>query len=87
MSKAQFVREAAKTARRPSLKDSVLVKADDGQHYTFTRDVAFSSPSGAAAAVYGGNISGPATWKREGDGLPYKDWRQQRLSQAQGDEG
>ena len=58
----------------------------DGQHYTFGRDVAFSSPSGAAAVVYGGNISGPATWRREGDGLTYKDWRQQQLAQAQGGE-
>jgi hypothetical protein len=79
--------DSARNQRRQFVEDGVLMKADDGQHYTFTRDVAFSSPSGAAAAVYGGNISGPATWKREGDGLPYKDWRQQPLSQAQGDEG
>lgn len=72
--------------RRQLVEDGVLVKTPDGQHYNFARDVAFSSPSGAAAVVYGGNISGPATWRREGDGLSYKDWRQQQFAQAQGGE-
>lgn len=40
------------------------------------------SPTGAVA--YGGNVSGPATWKREGDGLPYKAWRRHALAQARG---
>ena len=75
-----------KGRRRQLVEDGALVKAEDSQHYTFMRDVAFSSPSGAAAVVYGGRISGPAYWKREGDGLPYKDWRQQQLAQAQGGE-
>ena len=80
------IHDGAKDQRRQLVEDGVLVKTADGQHYTFGRDVAFSSPSGAAAVVYGGNISGPATWRREGDGLTYKDWRQQQLAQAQGGE-
>lgn len=80
------IHDGAKDQRRQLVEDGVLVRTADGQHYTFGRDVAFSSPSGAAAVVYGGNISGPATWRREGDGLTYKDWRQQQLAQAQGGE-
>jgi hypothetical protein len=78
------IHDGAKSQRRQLVEDGVLVKTEDGQHYTFVRDVAFSSPSGAAAVVYGGNVSGPAYWKRESDGLTYKDWRQQQLAQAQG---
>lgn len=78
------IHDGAKTQRRQFVEDGVFVKTEDGQHYAFTRDVAFSSPSGAAAVVYGGNVSGPAYWKREGDGLSYKEWRQHALAQAQG---
>ena len=78
------IHDGARTQRRQFVEDGVFVKTEDGEHYAFTRDVAFSSPSGAAAVVYGGNVSGPAYWKREGDGLSYKDWRQQALAQAQG---
>lgn len=78
------IHDGAKTQRRQFVEDGVFAKTEDGQHYAFTRDVAFSSPSGAAAVVYGGNVSGPAYWKREGDGLSYKDWRQHALAQAQG---
>lgn len=80
------IHDGAKDQRRQLVEDGVLVETADGKHYTFARDVAFSSPSGAAAVVYGGNISGPATRRREGDGLLYKDWRQQQFAQAQGGE-
>lgn len=83
----QTIHDGAKDQRRQLVEDGVFVKTEDGQHYTFTRDVAFSSPSGAAAVVYGGNVSGPAYWRREGDGLTYKEWRQQQLVQAQGGAG
>lgn len=82
--KTRTFHDGAKTQRQQFVEDGVFVKTEDGQHYTFTCDVAFSSPSRAATVVYGGNISGPIYWKREGDGLSYKDWRQQALAQAQG---
>ncbi|MDE0435771.1 MAG: GIY-YIG nuclease family protein [Bryobacterales bacterium] len=76
--------DGTKGRRRQLIEDGALTKTVDSQHYTFMRDVAFSSPSGAAAVVYGGRVSGPAFWKHEGDDLAYKDWRQQQLAQAQG---
>ena len=36
--------------------------------YRFERDVTFTSPSMAAAIVVGRSASGPAEWKRMGDG-------------------
>ena len=74
--------EGSKSRRRQLVEDGAFVKTEGSQHYTFMRDVAFSSPSGAAAVLYGGRVSGPAHWKREGDGLPYKEWRQQQFVQA-----
>ena len=73
---------AAKIQHRQFVEDGTLAKTADGQHYTFTRDVAFPSPSGAASIIYGGNISGPRTWRRDSDGLTYKEWRQRKLAQA-----
>ena len=86
MKETKTIDGGTKGRRRQLVEDGALAKTEDSQHYIFMRDVAFSSPSGAAAVVYGGRVSGPAHWKREGDGLPYKDWRQQRLAQAQGGE-
>ena len=73
----------AKSQRRQLVEGGALVETKDSQHYKFMRNVAFSSPSGAACVVYGGQVSGPAYWKRKGDDLPYKEWRQQQLAQAQ----
>ena len=79
------VQHSTKNHRRQMINNGDLVATADGKHYIFKRDVAFSSPSGAAGVIYGGNVSGPANWKRESDGLSYKLWREQQLAQAQGE--
>ena len=43
---ARAITGAAKIRRRQFVEDGTLSKTADGQHYTFTRDVAFPSPSG-----------------------------------------
>ncbi len=83
----ESIPEGVKVLRCRLINGGVLVKTEDGQHYRFERDFPFDSPSKAASVLYGGSISGPATWKREGDGLPYKEYRKQRLIQAQEDRG
>ena len=77
--------DGSQQRRRQFLKDGTFVKVetDCGERYRFTRNVPFSSPSSAAAVVYGGQISGPACWKSETDGEPYKDWRQRQIREAQ----
>lgn len=77
------IHDGAKNHRRQLVEDGALALDTDEKFYRFTRDVAFASPSGAAAVVYGGNVSGPAYWKREGDGQTYKEWRERQLAAAQ----
>jgi len=49
--------------RQALLNDDVL--RDDGEHYVFTEDYVFDSPSGAAVAVLGRHANGWTSWKDE----------------------
>jgi hypothetical protein len=62
------------------LKSSGVLK-DEGDHCVFTQNYAFSSPSAAAAVVYGNFTSGPAGWKLE-DGTTYKQWEAAQLTKS-----
>jgi hypothetical protein len=48
----------------------------------FAEDVAFNSPSAAAAVVSGGNQSRPRAWRTEDGVMTYKDWQEAMLKQA-----
>jgi len=61
-------------------ESGVLALADDGTHRVFTSDQFFSSPSAAAAVVYGQNANGRTMWKMEYTGQTYGDWQDQRVS-------
>ena len=91
-----FVVEAGSTARRGgtaafplgyrSFRDQ-LVKdgklADDGpapDRYRFATDVAFTSPSAAAAVVMASAVNGPMVWKLRGTDQSYKVWRAANLA-------
>jgi len=50
--------------RERLIEDGTLV--EDGDHYTFTRDAEFSSPSAAATVVHGGSANGLISWKTKG---------------------
>jgi hypothetical protein len=51
--------------RKQLIVDGTLVQK--GDFYEFTKDVAFSSPSAAAAVIEGGSANGLIEWKtREG---------------------
>jgi hypothetical protein len=76
-SKARAIGNPSWTAYR-KLRDELvskklLVPDPTGLLLTFDDNVEFSSPSAAAAVVYGGNINGPINWKTE-DGTTYKSW-------------
>jgi hypothetical protein len=47
--------------RNKLIEDATLAK--HGDHYVFTRDVEFSSPSAAATVVHGGSANGLLAWK------------------------
>jgi hypothetical protein len=54
--------------RQQLVSDRILVPEND--HLLFAKDTEFSSPSSAAAVIYGGSAPGPIAWKnREGKTL------------------
>ena len=48
----------------------------------FTQNYAFSSPSAAAAVVFGRAANGTTEWRLEGDGMDYKGWEAIQIAQA-----
>lgn len=68
--------------REQLVADRRLVDAPDGKNYVFQEDVAFNSPSAAAAVVYGGNQNGPLVWKETRSGKSYRDWKLEQLKLA-----
>ena len=57
------------------IADGRLVDGPTSDLFTFSTDVAFTSPSAAASIVAARSASGPREWKLEGTGQMYKDWR------------
>lgn len=60
--------------------------APDGRNAVFTEDVPFSSPSAAAAIVYGRASNGRTAWKVKGENRTYDDWQNSLLPQNMGAE-
>lgn len=60
--------------------------APDGKNAVFTEDVAFSSPSAAAAIVYGRASNGRTAWKVKGENRTYDDWQNSLLPETTGGE-
>ena len=48
-------------ARHRLIEDGTLIAKSD--HYVFTRDAEFSSPSAAATVIHGGSANGLLAWK------------------------
>ncbi|XOV76591.1 MAG: DUF4357 domain-containing protein [Phycisphaerales bacterium] len=70
-----------KKDRAKLLEDGMLVPAADGD-LAFAEDVAFSSPSLAAAVVLARNTNGRTAWKLRGSGQTYADWQETKLDEA-----
>ena len=69
------------------LRDQLVAEGkltDDGRDgfLVFQEDVPFSSPSAAAAVVYGGNQNGRIVWRTQDTGLTYQQWQEQKLISA-----
>lgn len=84
IARSQEVASASDTTRavRAQLVEDGAVEPTANGMWRFTRDVSFKSPSAAASAVYGGNVSGPQYWVHEDTGQSYGDWRAEKLSAA-----
>lgn len=74
--------ETYKVLRDSLLERGQLVPTADPNTLSFAEDVAFASPSAAAAVVYAGNINGRVAWKVEGTGQPYKDYQEAQIRQV-----
>jgi hypothetical protein len=68
--------------REQLVQDGHLVPTADGKFFQFANDVAFKSPSAAAAIIFAGNQNGTLTWKVEGTTMTYKEWKEAKLRSA-----
>jgi hypothetical protein len=57
------------------LADQKLAESGQQNILTFAENIAFDSPSAAAAVVYAGNRNGRIAWRVKGTGLTYKEWQ------------
>ena len=65
--------------RAQLVTDGKLVESDHPEHFVFTENIAFSSPSAAAAVILGRNTNGRTEWKVETTGQSYQDWQDSKL--------
>lgn len=68
-----------KDQRDKLMAEGKLVEAGEPNVLRFAEDVAFDSPSAAAAVVYAGNQNGRMAWRVKGAGQTYKDWQESRI--------
>lgn len=71
---------AYRQLREQLVQDGQLVSAADQRYYVFQQDVAFKSPSAAAAVVFAGNQNGQLVWKIKDTGQTYRDWTEAKLA-------
>lgn len=62
------------------LADGKLVETDEPNVLRFAEDIAFDSPSAAAAVVYAGNQNGRLAWHVSGTGQTYRDWQESKIN-------
>lgn len=74
---------AYRSLRNQLIDEHRLVLDSDGAHLRFAEDIAFKSPSAAAAVVFGGNQNGPSVWRIQGVGTTYKQWKEARIREAE----
>jgi hypothetical protein len=73
-----------KGQRDKLMADGKLVESDQSNILTFAENVAFDSPSAAAAVVYAGNQNGRIAWRVKGTGQTYKDWQDSQITTSAG---
>ncbi len=69
--------------REQLVEENKLSLSEEEGYYIFTENVAFNSPSAAAAVICATNINGPITWKIEGSNKTYKEWKKETVEWAE----
>lgn len=70
--------------REQLIADGALSESQLGNTLVFARDVPFSSPSAAAAVIYGRNANGRTAWRIKSTGQTLKDYQNQLADAASG---
>jgi hypothetical protein len=73
-----------KGLRDKLLTEQKLIENGQPNILTFAENVAFDSPSAAAAVVYAGNQNGRISWRVKGTGETYKDWQDSKIATSGG---
>ena len=68
-----------KGLREQLLKDGKIIDSPDKEFYIFKENVAFNSPSAAAAVIFGGNQNGRKRWRIQGSKKTYAQWKEELL--------
>ena len=63
-----------------------LINHSQTGKWTFAEDVAFTSPSAAAAVICGYSIAGPKCWKVQGSAKTYSDWERAQVAEVSSDD-
>lgn len=71
-----------RSLRHDLIAEGKIRPSEDPDLLIFTEDVAFNSPSAAAAVINGGNANGRTEWKIMDGGLTYGEWQEQKVEQA-----
>ena len=71
--------QSYKALREKLVADMSLVEGDDPEYLVFSEDIAFNSPSAAAAVVLGRAANGRKNWRIEDTGQTYADWQDAKL--------
>lgn len=78
----ESISKGYRTIREELIAEGKLAGNADGDHYKFTEDVPFGSPSAAACAVLGMGINGRTSWKISESQQTYADWQDEKLEEA-----
>lgn len=71
------------SALRSQLKANEKITSDTSSgKWVFSEDVAFNSPSAAAAVICGFSIAGPQVWKIKNTQQTYGEWQQAQVNSA-----
>jgi hypothetical protein len=66
--------------KRKALVDAgVLVPSNDPALYIFSQDASFGSASGASTVIAGRTDNGRQSWRVEGRGASYAQWRDEQI--------
>jgi hypothetical protein len=72
-----YASNSYKPLRDALIEAKKLVSTNSGHNLEFAEDIAFKSPSAAAAVVLDRNSNGRVEWKVKDKGVTYHDWQQQ----------